>query len=244
MKKLILLTLIVVAFIGCSKDEPDLISLPLTEKTLNYGDEYQIEATSKSLITYKSSDDYFATINELGLIKAGFVGEANITLSNLEDTKNFKVTIEPKSTLYQEPQIKFGISKSDIIQKYGIPDSQSADMMLYEENSAKTPVLFFAFSGETLISYGLIVNALFSSELGKFLGERYKLISVDSEDYSFVFMNALVKDKATMLVGTTPYSSAYWMVAYISTGLTKSAYTHTNMIAVNDLKSRLNQFRF
>jgi hypothetical protein len=40
-------------FTGCSKDDdPDLISLKESEKTLYYGDEYQIEATSKAAITY------------------------------------------------------------------------------------------------------------------------------------------------------------------------------------------------
>lgn len=224
MKKLILITLIVTAFMSCSKDDPDTIVLTLSEKTLNFGDEHQIDAKSKSPILYLSENEYHATVSEKGLVKARFVGETDITLTNEADSKNFKVIISPTNTLYQEPKVNFGATKSDIIQKYGIPSSQSSEMMLYEDYTSKTPGTFFVFKAERLTSYGLLVKTAYSSELGKFLGERYKLLSIDYDGFSFLFMNALNEEKATLIVGTMPYNTSYWMVVYIFTeGLTKSA---------------------
>ena len=108
-KFFIILAVLPLLLAGCSKDEPkpDIISLVVTEKTLNFGDEYQIVATSKAPIVYEVENEYHADVSETGLVTARFIGETIILLSNGEDSKTFKIIVSPKSNLYPEPNLKF-----------------------------------------------------------------------------------------------------------------------------------------
>lgn len=224
MKKLILLTLIVAAFIGCSKDEPDLISLPLTEKTLNYKQEYQIQATSKSAIAYFSVDEYHATVDESGLVKARYVGETDIELTNAESTARLKIIVAPTINLYPEPDVKYGMSKSEVISKFGTPYGSTSNAIVYNNYSNKAPELLFLFDDNgKLIAYSLFVKISYVPDLLSFLEERYILIDVNVEEYTTIFINGLTEDTATLAISTGLYDMTYYMVAYIFTENLKSA---------------------
>ena len=207
---------------GCSKDdEPDVISLEVSEKTLYSGDEYQIEATSKAPITYTVENEYHAEVSETGLVTARFVGETNVLLSNGEDTKNFRVIVKPKYNLYPEPDVKFGDSKSSIIAKFGTPDDETSfdngtsSAILYDDYSTAAPFLMFTFdSNDKLDSYSVLVKSSYSSTLADFFLERYLIVSAE-EDGVFLFINGLDPTTATTLIGLQLYDISYWQIMYI-----------------------------
>ena len=87
--KLVFIAILIISSNSCKKE--DLITLNSTEKTLNYEDEFQIEAESNSLITYSVENEYHAEVSESGLVKARYVGETNIILQNAEDRKILKL---------------------------------------------------------------------------------------------------------------------------------------------------------
>jgi len=251
-KGLVLLTVVLpLMFAGCSKDDdPDLISLKVSEKTLYYGDEYQIEATSKAAIAYTVENEYHAKVSETGLVTARFVGETNVILSNGEDTKNFKVIVKPKNNLYPEPDVKFGDSKSSIVAKFGTPDDETSDetssLIAYSDYSNAAPGLIFVFdSSNKLSGYCVVVKSMYSSTLGVFLGERYLLVDTESYD-TFGFVNGLNMSTATMAIILQLYNISYWTVTYVPITSTstkntslKSSKNKTGTNAFNELLKHL-----
>ena len=131
--------------VSCSKDDEvdNLITLASSEKTLYFGDEYQIEATSNTPILYSSENEYHTSISESGLVTARFVGETNIVLSNGNDTQKVLITVKPKINLYPEPNLEFGISKSALIAKYGTPDSETETNIFYLDYSNASPGVMY-----------------------------------------------------------------------------------------------------
>lgn len=248
MKKGLVLLAVVLPLVlaGCSKDdEPDVISLEVSEKTLYSGDEYQIEATSKAAINYTVENEYHAEVSETGLVTARFVGETNVLLSNGEDTKNFRVIVKPKYNLYPEPDVKFGDSKSSIVAKFGTPDTETSSGIGYDDYSNAAPILMFAFdSNDKLESYAVMVNSFYSSTLAEFLSERY--LPVAEEDGVFLFINGLNTTTATMGIVLQLYDISYWMVGYVpntsistKSTLLKSSKNTTETNAFDELLKQL-----
>jgi hypothetical protein len=217
------LAVLPMVFYGCSNnDEPDVISLKVSEKTLYHEDEYQIEATSKAAITYSSENEYHAMVSETGLVTAKFVGETNVLLSNSGETKSFKVIVKPKSNLYPEPEVKFGDSKSSIITKFGTPGTETSSGVAYSNYSNSAPILMFLFdSSNKLTSYAIMVKSAYSSVLADFLLERY--LAVSEKDGTFLFINGLNANTATMIIGIELYNISYWRAIYVPNTPNKSA---------------------
>jgi hypothetical protein len=217
MKKIILLSAILATMLtGCSnKESVDVIfSLNVTEKALFHKDKYQIEATSKTEISYFTENGYHANVSETGLITAGFVGETNILLSNGEDYKTFKVIVMPKYNPYPEPDVKFGDSKSSLISKFGTPDSQTSSTILYQSYSSAAPILMLSFdTSDKLNGYSVLVKSMYASMFADFLTERY--LAITEDDGLSMFINGLYENTATMIIGLKFYSASYWMVMHI-----------------------------
>jgi hypothetical protein len=247
MKKLVfILAVVALVLTGCSKDEePDVISLKVSEKTLYHDDEYQIEATSKGAITYAVENEYHAKVSETGLVTAKFVGETNILLSNGEDSKTFKVIVKPQSNLYSEPDVKFGDSKSSIIAKFGTPETESGNSILYDDYSNSAPIVMFSFdSSNKLTSYAVMVKSMYSSILADFLLERY--LAVSENDGLFMFINGLNTNTATMAIGLQLYNTSYWMVMYIpnnSSAKSSILKSNKNPFQTNAFDELLNQLQ-
>jgi hypothetical protein len=200
---------------GDNDDESNVISMNVSEKTLYFNDEYQIEATSKTKIIYTVENEYHAKVSETGLVTARYVGETNILLSNGEDSKIFKVIVEPKSNLYPEPDVKFGDSKSAIIEKFGQPDFETLSGIGYANYSNLAPILMFRFDeSNKMKSYAVVTMVEFthSSELADFLWERYKLVIDDGIP---VFINGLNFNTATMSITSSSYNFSHMTVIYL-----------------------------
>ena len=208
-------------FVGCPPDN-NHITLNVSEKTLYHEDVYQIDAKSKSAITYSSENEYYAKVSETGLVTAMFVGETNILLSNKYDSKTFKVIVSPRSNLYPEPDVKFGDSKNSILAKFGAPDLEigppdieNGSGILYGNYSNSAPVLMFLFDeSNKMTSYAIMVKSSYSSELADFLQKRYLFVSQNNGISTFV--NGLTTTTATMAIGSTQYDASYWEVMYVS----------------------------
>jgi hypothetical protein len=230
----VLVAVLSLVLAGCSKeDAPDVISLKVSEKTLYFEDEYQIEATSKAAITYSVENEYHAKVSETGLITAGRVGETNILLSNGEDSKTFKLIVKPKSNLYPEPNVKLGDSKSSVIAKFGTPYSETSTVILYMDYSNAAPIIMFSFdTSNKLTGYAIMVKSTYSSMLADFLLERY--LAVSEKDGLFLFINGLNTNAATMAIGLELYNISYWQVTYIpNTSSTKSATLKSSKIKMD-----------
>ncbi len=114
----------IAAFISCGEKIDKSITLTSTDQAMHFDDEFQIIASSVSPIRYTSEDEYHAKVSESGLVTAGKVGETNIVLSNGSDSRKLKIAVTPESNLYPEPDLTFGMTKSQVMAKIGNPRYQ------------------------------------------------------------------------------------------------------------------------
>ena len=231
MKKLSLLLMAVLAFtfMGCGEwfdipdPEPDpdpdpigeaVITLETTEATLHSGDTFQIVAECAYPITYTSENEYFATVSDDGLVTANFVGNTTITLESESDSQTFAVTIEPVSELYPEPEIEIGESKEAIIERFGDPDEEEDEIIVYYGFAESSFMLMVAFDEEDLVQYYAVVMEVdYVEELDTFLSERY--LFVDEQDGFKVYINALDVNDATLIVGSQVVEESFAMAVYM-----------------------------
>lgn len=210
---LILAAAITTMFGSCSKDDSanTSISLKSVEKNLFCGETYQIEAASTSEITYTSENEYNATVSSSGLVTARFIGETNVTLTNGNDSKKIKIVVNPHYSLYPDPCLNFGISKSEIIAKYGTKFEEKDNGICYSNYSIAAPlVMYFFDTNNKLKSTFVAVKTAYSSDLGAFLAERYMLADKGNR----IFINSTDPKKATMLIGASLQNTSYWLVVY------------------------------
>ena len=231
MKKLSLVLMAVLAFtfVGCEgwldipdpEPEPDpepdpveeaLINLVTTEATLHYGETFQIEAECETPITYTSENEFYATVSEDGLVTAGFVGSTSILLETEGDSQTFEVTIEPTSELYAEPEIEFGETRDAIIERFGTPDEENEEAVLYGSYAENT-MLMVVFEEDVVAYYAVIVSADLEEEMNAFLGERYMYYGED--EGLKIYINALDVADCTLIVGEQFLEEIYLMAMYM-----------------------------
>lgn len=205
-----------VIFASCSKEEeksPEII-LERDNATLTFGDEFQIKATSDYDLTYKSEDENHAEVDENGLVKATFVGETNIVVSNTETSKKVKITVRPEYVLYDDPSQYLGMTKSQIISKFGEPEETIKNSIGYFDYSRYAPAILFSIEDEKVKNVSIMVQSANASMLVKYLGERYLYLGQQNDIHTYI--NNVDLSKATTSIGMTVYSASYLVVMYMS----------------------------
>lgn len=230
-----------IAFTSCEKeDKKDIIQMDVLEKKMYSTDTYQIQATSIADITYAVENRYHADVSEEGLVTARFVGETEITLSNGEDSKNIKVIVEPRHTVYDEPDIEFGETKKSIISKFGNPHLEGEFVMVYDEYSTNAPRLIIVFDDGKVSVYSVMVKSSLISSLEDFLQERYMLYEEEAleGDPSITFINSLDITTATRIIGMELPVSEQLQVVYAPINNTKKNSTDfsTHKLKMQTLK--------
>ncbi len=217
MKKVFLFFMVLSAVMLYSCKE-DVITVKNGELVqLNHGDTHQIEAESISLIRYESSDEYCAQVSQYGLVQANYVGSANILLNNEIEEKIVKVEVKAVSSLYEEPDIAFGDTKLSVIDKLGTPSEDNGNTFIYKDYSSSVSYLLVLFENDRVLSYAVMLDHSYSSELTTFIGERYRSLGVI--DKYFCYINSLQVADATMMVGLGIYSynqEVYDVAVYMS----------------------------
>ncbi len=203
-------------FSGCSKDEDQSILLKTNSPiVLNAKQTATIEASSSQPITYKSKNEFHATVSNSGLVTGRYVGETEIHLSNGRDSKVIKVEVAPKENLYPTPSLEWGTAKSQIIAKYGTPSNESGNIIGYSNYSTAAPIAVFQFEDNKLKLSAVLVKMPYASTLADFLLERYIPIDVDSDKYTAMFLNGLSLKTATTCISLSAYNYSYMMVMYM-----------------------------
>lgn len=226
---------------SCSKDED--VSIIIQNENpivLNHEETIQIKATSTLPLTYISENEYNAKVSTYGLITANYVGETKIKLTNGSEEKIIYVEVEPKYNLYETPCLEWGISKSEVINKYGSPDAETSQGVGYKSYSSAAPILTFLFdNSQKLMASSVLVKTGHGSTLADFLLERYMPISVDIDKYNASFVDALTPEQTNTLINITPYNLAYLQVLYVRAD-TESNKTKLSDVNLNTHKELFN----
>lgn len=203
-----------VVFASCSKEDeksPEII-IEKDNATLVYGGEFQIKATSDYDLTYKSEDENHAMVDEKGLVKATFVGETNIVVSNTEKSKKVKITVRPEYTLYDDPSQYLGMTKSQIISKLGEPYKSSETSLVYVNYSSYVTYLMVIFENDKANNISVTIENKYMSKLVNFMAERYLYIGQENDIYTYV--DNIDKSKIKTTIYVTVYNASYMVAIY------------------------------
>jgi len=228
MKNLFICLALASALLACQK-EP-VLTLEQTTASLKSGENFSIIATGFDSFTFTSQDEYVAKVSATGVVTAQRIGKTNIVVKAEDKVAFFNVVVAPTYNLFAEPIMEWGMSREQLISKLGTPASSTADGVGYSNSSTIAPYSVYLFDSRGLSVSSVLINSNYSSQLGSFMAERYLLVSVDAEEYSIYFINALTLQKATTLVGLDLYNLSYWMAAYIR----NESYTKGGMAVRND----------
>lgn len=208
----VLLLFVLFTFLaGCKKEES--LSLNVTETTLNSNQTFNLVVSpDASGCVFTSEDENVAEVSSTGVITPHIVGVTNIVVSNTEKgfSAKCKVTVTPVYSMYREPYLVFGKSKSDI-KAYETRQisSETETAIIYTGENSKITAVAYAF--ETSKYNGCVcgIPSSQASLLGDFLAERY--IYVGTTDDDIIAMRSL---DGKILIGVEVYSLSTIMVYY------------------------------
>ena len=174
------------AIYSCSSDDDDSGQKNVTMKV---GDTYTIKSGSD----WSVDNDYVAEITG-STIKATLVGEA--TVSN--GTSSFKLTVDPKTILWDDPYMKWNASKAQVksaMSKYELMNENDDQLIYYGKNKAD----YYGYNFQNgKLSTSMVLTSYLEDELVDFIKERYILIDSNDE---------------TQIIYFTDYSMKYVVIA-------------------------------
>ena len=209
-----------VIFASCKEEEksPE-ITLEKDSVTLTSGGEFLINASSDYDLTYKSEDNYPATVDEKGLVTARYVGETNIVVSNSENSKKVKITVEPKYDICEDLCQYLFKTKSQIVSKFGDNYTSNENDIFYKDYTSYVSDLAFKIENDVVRSVLILVDKSYWPTLEGYLKERYVFAGKEpdlvSEYYVYkYFDNYEAKRKTEIIV--SEIDPTYMAVAYFT----------------------------
>ncbi|MCT4590489.1 MAG: hypothetical protein N4A71_21865 [Carboxylicivirga sp.] len=223
----LLIGLLMAIVFGCSEDDPQKIKIETESITLFSGEKEQIQIESQYEVSYASSNAFHADVNNTGLVEGVKVGEAEVILECEGEAYRIPVIVEGNYDLYIEPLRDWSLSKSDVINKYGKPDSEDDDKIGYL-NYSTCKLLLYAFDQDDKIeTVGCFIDGNYASLLGKFLKERYHYLG--EVDDILVFIDSFNEGSAKniIMVGVS-YGS--FLVMYSANNDLKSSINFSRLL--------------
>ncbi len=159
--------------IGCQKEAANLTVSP-SEITL-YAEGTKAITTNASNATFTSEDDYYAEVDESGLVTANKVGNTKITASGNWQVKKIPVTIMPQYNLYPDIDVLIGKSKSEVTKLLGTnyktsTTSGGQEMWTYFSYNSYTAFLGFTFKSNGTVEHAMVaISTSYTSRLTKAL---------------------------------------------------------------------------
>ena len=216
-KSLAALVMAAVIFASCKEEEksPE-ITLEKDSVTLTSGGEFLINAISDYDLTYKSEDNYHAKVDEKGLVTAKYIGETNIVVSNSENSKKVKITVEPEYDICEDLCPYLGKTKSQILSKFGDNDiSNNEKYITYEDYTSYVHYLTFRIENDVVIGIAISVNKSYWSILEGYLKERYVFAGKnDGIDVIYKYFDNTDEAKIKTMILVTGYDDTYLAVTY------------------------------
>lgn len=222
MKKIVFVTLfIALVLTGCSKDGKKLVVTP--EDITVYVDGTKQLTTNVEDATFSSSDEYYATVSDTGLVTGEKVGEAEIVVSSSSGVVSVPITIMSQYSLYPDIDGLVGKTLSDITKVMGsnyeqsISSSSGELTYLYRNPTSYVDAILFQMKGTIVENIGVLVPTTNTSMIAKHLTERYIVAGMQND--MFFFLNHGKK----VLLAMQVYSVKYIIILYTTNTSIKSS---------------------
>lgn len=221
MKRLIIILFgVMFLFTSCKKDNSikyngnDVVNIVLLE-------EFNLNASSNSKLTYSSDNELFVTVDNEGKILGKNVGEANITISNSTQSIVVKVVV----SLFEEPTLNFGASQNEIRSLYGNPSHNYGDsIFVYGSGnnwySYAVWEMDFFFIEDLYFESDLYIRSELETRIHQFLNEKYyyqntltdTIVNQDEEEVIStirLYLNSPDANTADVMVGMQDMAGPY-----------------------------------
>lgn len=217
--QLLALTGIVLAFFASCQKESTPLTVSPDSITLYTEGTKQISATPSEGVSFNVADEFYAKVDESGLVTAKKVGSTDITVSSANGVKTVPVTILPKYTLYEDLTPYIGASISTITSKFGsgYTTSQNTDgstTYTYKNYNKYTAGLGFKITNGICESAMVAASTTYTSMLTDYLIERYYAVGMQNDIFFFldhdkkVAIAFTVYSYSTLSVMYYPYNSS------------------------------------
>lgn len=215
MKKFLLFSLlgfITLLSVSCSKESTPLTVSP--EQITCYTDmTVQIEATPSEGATYAVADDFYAKVDDTGLVTARKVGKTEIHVSSPNGAKTIPCTVIPKYTLCDDMTQYVGTSISSVISKFGTnytskTGTDGVTTYTYQNYNSYLTGLGFSVKNGIVDNVLLAISTKYTSQFTDYLTERYSVVGMQNDIFFF-----LDHDKK-VIIAFTVYSYNMLTVMY------------------------------
>ena len=238
--KNVVLFLSLICLIGCSKkddEEPKSLSLS-TYNISMYSDEKQ-QITSSETSTWKSDNEFIASVDNTGLVSGSHVGKTDIIVTSKIGSAKCTVEIVPRYNTYKDPVLDFGkATKSDVKSKETRSlESEESDKLTFK--GEKTGIIGVVYSFDTsgkLGGVGVGLSYSYTKEIVDFLAERY-LVAGEVKDGVYAFVNG-TSENYNMLV-TLSVEKNFLMVLYLPADKATTKTTKESLI-FEEIKEGIN----
>ena len=160
--------------------------------TMYYDGTNQLSAPGAT--SWTTSNEYVATVDDNGLLKGRHIGTAEITASNGVYSDKCTVTIKPKYSLYDTPNLNWGYSMQQMknLETHELLKEDEGGIYYNYSFGSTTCILSYGFK-EGKLSSILIMMMPFKTTLftntGYYIMERYQPLYQDG--YHYWFMDAM-----------------------------------------------------
>lgn len=185
MKKILniaLLSVLMFATFSCSSNDDEDGPAYLNRVNVQlYANETEQLKYSLGDCSWRSGNSRIASVDGNGLVTAHLVGTTKIFANSL----SCQVTVVPRYTMYSEPYMVWGASKSEVrvqMSGYKALTSDDDNMLIYE-GKGKTLAYLYQFENGKLTSCAFAVSLYNSLNIVDFLRERYVPVGEDENTY-------------------------------------------------------------
>ena len=207
MRKLFIASLALIPiFFSCEKSSKLTVA---PEEIILYSEGSTKITTNASSPTFTVADDFYASVEADGTVKAKKVGETTIRVSGNGETTSVPVTIMSMYSLYPDLDKIVGKNKSAVSSLLGSGYTTGTDSWVYKNYNSYTDGIVVTFENERVSSVGAIVSTSYTSMMSKYLLERYSLVGMQNDMYFF-----LNHDKNASVVFSV-YNVSYLMAVYV-----------------------------
>lgn len=199
MKKLALMLVMALPFVfaSCGDDKEEVnVTLDQTSVDINFGGTATVKASEKGCV-WSSSNDFVATVDNNGVIKAEHAGTATITASKDGSTATCEVTVKATNNNFNLPILDWGATMATVKSKVtGLTLAREDATTLVYTTNGEFPIYVYGFANDALKASTLSVSEEMDDDktgldLYGFLAQRYALVSEDETSYTFADANTL-----------------------------------------------------
>lgn len=223
------------AFTSCGSDE-DGITLDQTSITINYDGSAKLKA-SESKGLWSSSNEFVASVDDKGEVKANHVGEAIISVSKDGNTATCKVTVVPTDNSYLLPILTWGASQTAV--ENAVPNTLIKDAALSDnttlfyvsDNNNAYPWYIYTFVNNSLNGASFTVSFDELPDVLAWMDQYGKTISENDDTFVYKYINGSSVSQSTMNITVAGDANNDIVTTTFSQQNTKSADNHDAIAA-------------